>query len=179
MSGVSLPVTRPPGRALIVGQTALRIAPTMALTKQGYVCTEVDEPYDAMVTLCRRPLFYSAVIFSLNSLYREELLIISSIKRRFSHIDIWLSDTDGRQAALAESMRLGADGLVADDGLHRIATAPPQPATEESDIPASANSPPTDQPAESSLPRENSADPLLTAEELRALLQESPGPSAG
>jgi hypothetical protein len=179
MSGVSLPVTRPPGRALIVGQPSLRIAPTMALTKQGYVCTEVDEPYDAMVTLCRRPLFYSAVIFSLNSLYREELLIISSIKRRFSHIDIWLSDTDGRQAALAEAMRLGADGLVADDGLHRIATAPPQPATEESDASASANPAPTDQPADSSPPRENSGDPLLTAEELRALLQESPGPSAG
>jgi DNA-binding NarL/FixJ family response regulator len=155
----------------------------MALTRQGYVCTEVDEPYDAMVTLCRRPLFYSAVIFSLNSLYREELQIISSIKRRYSHIDIWLSDTDGRQAALAEAMRLGADGLVADDGLHRIATAPPQSTTEESEIPASADSAPDstspDQPAESSTPRANSGDPLLTAEELRALLQESPGPSAG
>jgi hypothetical protein len=177
MSGVSLPVTRPPGRALIVGQPALRIAPTMALTKQGYVCTEVDEPYDAMVTLCRRPLFYSAVIFSLNSLYREELLIISSIKRRFSHVDIWLSDTDGRQAALAEAMRLGADGLVAEDGLHRIAAAPT--ATEETgSAPASTVPAPPEQPTEAITPGENSADPLLTVEELRALLQESPGQSA-
>jgi hypothetical protein len=149
----------------------------MALTKQGYVCTEVDEPYDAMVTLCRRPLFYSAVIFSLNSLYREELLIISSIKRRFSHVDIWLSDTDGRQAALAEAMRLGADGLVAEDGLHRIAAAPT--ATEETgSAPASTVPAPPEQPAEAITPGENSADPLLTVEELRALLQESPGQSA-
>jgi hypothetical protein len=179
-SGVSLPVTRPPGRALIVGQPALRIAPTMALNKQGYVCTEVDEPYDAMVTLCRRPLFYSAVIFSLNSLYREELLIISSIKRRFSHVDIWLSDTDGRQAALAEAMRLGADGLVAEDGLHRIAAVPPATTEESASTSTNAAPPesPTDSPADSPISCENSADPLLTAEELRALLQESPGPSA-
>ncbi|MGD0462020.1 MAG: hypothetical protein ABSB74_05995 [Tepidisphaeraceae bacterium] len=157
----------------------------MALQKQGYLCTEVDDPYDAMVTLCRKPLFYSAVIFSLNSLYREELLIISSIKRRFSHVDIWLSDTDGRQAALAEAMRLGADGLVADDGLHRVAAAPPAtavgfPSAKEIDsAPASTNPVPADQPADPSTPQENSADPLLTAEELRALLQETPGPSAG
>jgi len=69
MSGVSLPVTRPPGRALIVGQPAFRSGPASALQRRGYVCTEVDEPYDAMVQLCRRPLFYSAVILSLNSLY--------------------------------------------------------------------------------------------------------------
>jgi hypothetical protein len=173
MSGVSLPVTRPPGRALIVGQPALRIAPTIALQKQGYVCTEVDEPYDAMVTLCRRPLFYSAVILSLNSLYREELLIISSIKRRFSHVDIWLSDTDGRQAALAEAMRLGADGLVAEDGLHRIAAAPPD-AEEAESAPAASIPAPPDPPAEAPSSPENSADPILTADELRALLQEAP-----
>lgn len=177
MSGVSLPVTRSPGRTLIVGQPALRIVPTMALHKQGYVCTEVDEPYDAMVTLCRKPLFYSAVILSVNSLYREELLIISSIKRRFSHVDIWLSDTDGRQAALAEAMRLGADGLLADDGLHRIAAAPSHPDDAES-LPALANPAPPDDPPDPPTPRGESADPLLTAEELRALLQESPGPSA-
>src|ERR1700678_1855391 len=127
MSGVSLPVTRPPGRALLVGQPAFRDGPASALQRRGYVCTEVDEPYDAMVHLCRRPLFYSAIILSLNSLYREELPIIASIRRRFSHVDIWLSDTDGRQAALAEAMRLGADGLFADDGLHRVAGDSPEP----------------------------------------------------
>jgi hypothetical protein len=193
MSGVSLPVTRPPGRALIVGQPAFRAAPEMALRNRGYLCTEVDEPYDAMVHLCRRPLFYSAIIFSLNSLYREELGIISSIKRRFSHVDVWLSDTDGRQAALAEAMRLGADGLVADDGLHRIAAVPeaggsgndqaftaPNPFDAISEPPDghSPNAHSTNERAEPSALADRSADPLLTAEELRALLQESPGPNA-
>jgi DNA-binding NarL/FixJ family response regulator len=138
--------------------------------------SEVDEPYDAMVQLCRRPLFYSALILSLNSLYREELQIISAVKKRFSHVEVWLSDTDGRQAALAEAMRLGADGLVAPDGLHRIAapaasvavakSAPPSPVTLElPSMPATVENPASS---------ERMTDPLLTAEELRALLQESP-----
>jgi DNA-binding NarL/FixJ family response regulator len=189
MSGVSLPVTRPPGRALIVGQPAFRNNPSSALQRRGYVCTEVDEPYDAMVQLCRRPLFYSAVILSLNSLYREELAIISSIKKRFSHVDIWLSDTDGRQAALAEAMRFGADGLLSEDGMHRIAGTGSsaeatsaahgeiQPPVEE-EMPTAAPAVPLRHP-EAPHPREKSSDPLLTAEELRALLQESPGTNAG
>jgi DNA-binding NarL/FixJ family response regulator len=189
MSGVSLPVTRPPGRALLVGQPAFRDGPASALQRRGYVCTEVDEPYDAMVHLCRRPLFYSAVILSLNSLYREELSIISSIKRRFSHVDIWLSDTDGRQAALAEAMRFGADGLLSEDGMHRIAgtgsepasatNADFQPHSEDDSPPPPASTPMPPQHAEAAQPREKSHDPLLTAEELRALLQESPGSNAG
>lgn len=187
MSVVSLPVTRPPGRALIVGQPAYRNAPAKALQGRGYECTEVDEPYDAMVQLCKRPLFFAAVVFSLNSLYREELHIIASLKRRFAHIDIWLSDTDGRQAALAEAMRFGADGLVADDGLHRIAAgAPPAASAASEPTPAEALAAApklavaeplkAPLPPESSTSPDKSSDPLLTAEELRALLQESPGP---
>jgi hypothetical protein len=156
----------------------------------GFVCTESDQPYDAMLQLCRRPLFYSAMILCLHSLYREELPLIAAIKRRFTHIEIWLADTDGRQAALAESMRLGADGLVDEEGLHRIgaATIPPPVADE---APAAEPEPPPHAPVQS---RENdvereisapsasdpgaatSTDPLLTAEELRALLQESHTP---
>jgi len=120
MSGDTPQTSRSPGRALIVGRPPFRGAPAAALHRRGYSCTEVDEPYEAMVNLCKRPLFYSAIILSLNSLYREELPIIASIRRRFTHVDIWLSDTDGRQAALAEAMRLGANGLFADDGLHRV-----------------------------------------------------------
>jgi hypothetical protein len=203
MSAFSLPVTRPTGRALIVGLPACRSAPAAALQRQGFACTEVDHPYDAMVHLCRKPLFFSTMILSLHSLYREELQIISSIKRRFAHVEIWLSDTDGRHAALAEAMRLGADGLVADDGLHRIAAAQlasadppqiaptlPQPAREPeaiSDPSSQINSSPLQQVLEAQLqsPMPSPtppppqlppppADPLLTAEELRALLQETP-----
>jgi hypothetical protein len=178
--------SRPNGRALIVGQPAFRGGPAATLQRRGYACTEVDEPYQAMVQLCKRPLFYSAIVLSLNSLYREELPIISSIKQRYHHIDIWLSDTDGRQAALAEAMRQGADGLFAEDELHRIAGTPHGAATGESvsaavkEIlekevsPDPANSP--TKGAGEAGSGEKSADPLLTAEELRALLQDTPNP---
>ena len=197
MSGVNPPVTRSTGRALIVGQAACRAAPAATLQRLGFTCSEVDHAYEAMVHLSRRPLFYSAMILSLNSLYREELQIIASIKRRFSHVEVWVTDTDGRQAALAEAMRLGADGLVAGDGLHRIGAAsgaadvlpdvlspsaakpeagspppilpPAPPRTAEDDLAGHSGSRPA-QPGEISLD-----DPLLTAEELRALLQESRG----
>jgi hypothetical protein len=177
----------------------------------GFACTEVDEPYDGMLHLCRRPLFYSALILSLNSLYREELQMIGSIKRRFSHIEVWLSDTDGRQAALAEAMRQGADGLIDAQGLHRVGAATPEaPATILPIAPAAPHTPPAPRNAEPQrnaeaqqdaqarresqnfreprppehvaaraevpLEGQQSADPLLTAEELRALLQENPIP---
>jgi len=175
MSAVSLPVSRPTGRALVVGQPALRAAPKDVLVRLGLAFTEADEPYDAMVQLCRRPLFYSALVLSLNSLYREELQMIAAVKRRFSHVEVWLSDTDGRQAALAEAMRLGADGLVAEDGLHRIGGST---ATVSIAKPAPLDPLPMEIEPLAPAPMENSAerstDPLLTAEELRALLQETP-----
>jgi hypothetical protein len=182
MSGVSLPVTRPTGRAIIVGQPACRSAPLAVLQRIGFACTEVDDPYEAMVHLCRRPLFFSTVILSLNSLFREELAMIASLKMRFSHVEVWLTDTDGRQAALAEAMRLGADGLVAQDGLHRMgsttASSPPaMPFASSALAPAPASPPPRDddEQVDPSAVSERIADPLLTAEELRALLAESPG----
>jgi hypothetical protein len=180
LSGVSLPVTRPTGRAIIVGQSACRAAPLAILQRMGFACTEAEDPYEAMVHLCRRPLFFSTVILSLNSLFREELAMIASLKLRYTHVEVWLTDTDGRQAALAEAMRQGADGLVAVDGFHRMGSAAP---SAPPSIPASPV-PPAPQPvppgheirqAESSAVPEPLADPLLTAEELRALLAQSPG----
>jgi hypothetical protein len=192
MSGVSLPVTRPIGRAIIVGHPSCRTAPSAALSRLGFVCTESDHPYDGMLQLCRRPLFYSAMILCLHSLYREELALIASIKRRFTHVEIWLADTDGRQAALAEAMRLGADGLVDDEGLHRIgaATIPP-PVADQPPAPSEPAPPVPHTPADTlakdvedeittKAPGDPAAaastDPLLTAEELRALLQETHNP---
>ncbi|MGD0388120.1 MAG: hypothetical protein ABSC42_04110 [Tepidisphaeraceae bacterium] len=180
MTGPSSQTSRPQGRALIVGQPAYRGGPAASLHRRGFVSTEVDEPYEAMVQLCKHPLFFSTIVLSLNSLYREELPIIACIKRRFSHIDIWLSDTDGRQAALAEAMRQGADGLFADDGLHRIAPGSPVSASEIGFPPPATDMPnaPTDSPDPASQP-EKCCDPLLTAEELRALLHETPSPNPG
>jgi hypothetical protein len=123
MTSVSLPVTRPAGRALVIGSAGCRAAPLNTLQSLGYGCEEADDPYAGMSELSRRPLAYRAVILSLHSIYKEELHLIGAAKRRFPHVEIWLTDTDGRQAALVESMRLGADGLLAEDGLHRIGVA--------------------------------------------------------
>ena len=177
MSAVSLPVTRPIGRALVVASVSSRSQPLAVLQQLGYSCAEADDPYTAMAELCRRPLVYRALILSLTSLYKEELAIVQSIKQRFPHIEVWLTQTDGRQASLAEAMRMGADGLLSEDGLHRIAMAlaigPPAMVCtpiEPFDRSASAHD-----SADESLDNEAGiGEPVLTADELRALLQEQP-----
>jgi hypothetical protein len=156
---------------LVVANAPSRPQPLSVLERLGYSCAEADDPYAAMLELCRKPLVYRALILSLTSLYKEELALIESVKKRFPHVEIWLTQTDGRQASLAESMRLGADGLLAEDGLHRIALTPasaPQPSATEDD-------------ADSLSDLDISAgEPVLTADELRALLQEQPSlPQSG
>jgi len=154
------------------------------MQRLGFECAAVTDPYAAMIELCRRPLAYRAVVLSVQGLYREELPIILTIKRRLPHVEIWLTHTDGRQAAMAEAQRMGADGLLADDGLHRTGAVLGQ------DV---VSTPPTDEPAAPSMettdiPNARAADiaddassePVLTADELRALLQEQPSmPPAG
>jgi hypothetical protein len=211
MSGLSLPVNRPTGRALLVAGAGSRAGALELLRDLGFGATEIDDPYAAMAELCRRPLVYRAVILSLASLYREELSMIPAVKSRFPHLEVWLAQTDGRQAALAEGMRLGADGLLAEDGLHRVAhTATPGPAgpgpmagatagaaglrpapaersADDGNSPAGAAEPwpprhqgDEDHDADGGFEDGSSATdvgPVLTPDELRALLQEqSPVP---
>jgi hypothetical protein len=170
MSGVSLPVVRPIGRALLVAAPSARPESIKTLSQLGFECGEADDPYAAFVLLCNHRLAYHALVLSLTSLYREELSIITTVKRRLPHIDVWLTQTDGRQAALAEGVRLGADGLLADDGLHRIAR-------QSSEVPMRAiaveriNSHPADALDMDDMPI---GEPVLSADELRALLQDQP-----
>lgn len=184
MSSVSFPVTRPTGQALIVANAAGRAQPVSAMAAMGFACVEMDDPYSAMAELARRPLVYRALVLGLAGLYREELDLIRAVKRRYPHIDVWLTQTDGRQATLAEGMRIGADGLLADDGLHRIAMSGSSTETPADWNEASAISP---APALESAGQDQSAattpetefeasmgEPVLTADELRALLQEQP-----
>jgi hypothetical protein len=151
------------------------------LTRLGFESGECEDPYTATLELTRRRLAYRAVILSLASLYREELGLITTVKRRFPHLEIWLTHTDGRQAALAEAMRLGADGLLDDEGLHRIATTsqaqPPiyQPlSTLSPGAPfQESESPDAQEESNESTDGEGAInEPVLTAEELRALLHE-------
>jgi len=171
MSGLTLPVDRTSGRAIVIGTASCRASCAGILSRLGYQAVNADDPYLAMAEICQRPLAYRTAALSLASVYREELCFISAIKRRFPHIEVWLAHTDGRPASLAEASRLGADGLLSDEGLHRFALAgpsaliapPPQP------IPV------PDQPAPTAAqPDLDPAEPLLSADELKALLDDQP-----
>ena len=106
MSGVSLPVDRSGGRALVVGAAECRALASHVLGERGYQFAEFDEPYSAMAELVKRSGGYQALILSLSSLYREELQIITAVVSRYAKVEIWLTHTDGRPSALAEAMRL-------------------------------------------------------------------------
>lgn len=185
MPAAGFPLKRPVGRALIVGSPSARSQPLAAMQALGFECAELDDPYAATAELARRPLVYRALVLSLTSLFREELSLIATLKRRLPHVEVWLTHIDSRQAALAEAMRHGADGLLGEDGaLHRIAaggvptdassakpgvhTAAPV-ATPDPDPNDPADAPADQQPSDLS-----TGEPLLSAEELRALLQEEP-----
>ncbi|HEV8608027.1 MAG TPA: hypothetical protein VGQ99_22010 [Tepidisphaeraceae bacterium] len=187
-------MNRPTGRAIVVGSASCRSAAMATLRGLGYQSVEAEDPYSAAAELSRRSMTYRALILCLNSLYREELSVIASVKHRYPHIDIWLSQTDGRAAALAEALRLGADGLLSEDGPHRFAMTEEAGAMIEKAAPAAATSV-APQPKPAGRPEGNEApprvtvrvfaespisDPVLTADELRALLQEParPGPEA-
>lgn len=181
MSSSPTPFTRSLGHALVVATPQGRAALVSLLARFGFECAQVDDPYAAMLELCRRPLVYRAVVLGLQGLYREELSLIAAVKRRFPHLDVLLAQTDGRQSALADALRLGADGLVDADGVHRTSTiGPVEPATTA----ASAARPRSRETAAAApLPPDRPDDrepnePVLTAEELRALLSDPVSPTS-
>jgi hypothetical protein len=191
---------KPAGHALIVGAETLRAATRKALVALAYEVDERDDPYAAMLELCRRPLVYRAIVLSLQGLYRDELSIISTVRRRFPHVSIWLTHTDGRQAALAEAMRLGAEALVDDDGIHSFndaggigPQAPLPKPTQFRPAPSQESQPSTsnqrtgpaeradrpdrqgehrDEHPEPKQSTNGAGEPVLSADELRALLAE-------
>jgi hypothetical protein len=196
MSAFSLPVTRPTGRGLLIGRQGSREGCAAAIRRLGFTLEERDDPYSAMAEIARNSASYSAVFVMLGGLFKQEFSIIPAIKTRYGHVEIWLAQTDGRQSAMGEAMQLGADGLLTDEGLHRLVAAereqaepPADPAPVRSELvqsePAVAQMTQT-----KNAPQENSAgqiaaglsqlnqggfaEPILTADELRALLQEPP-----
>lgn len=185
MTAVSVPINRPTGRALLIASTPCQAHPAGQLQQLGYECAPTADPYAAMLEICRRPLVYRALVISLQSIYREELQVIWTLKQRYPHLEIFLTQTDGRQAALAEAMRLGADGLLAEDGLHRLNDNSPEPFEPLPAItPAEAVQASTDdgsaESAAQAFPLEtNPNEPVLTADELRALLEEPTVSSEG
>jgi hypothetical protein len=171
---------------LIIANPTLQTQPTQLMQQLGFECVAASDPYAAMAELCINGGSYRGVVVSLQSFYREEIALIGTIRRRFMNVEVWLTHTDGRAAAMAEAMRLGADGLVAEDGLHRIATAQSSEPLSVSKLSNDSivlpqTTPPTNDASESETDEPSVSEPVLTADELRALLQEQPSmpPSSG
>jgi hypothetical protein len=186
MSAVKLPVSRAAGRALLIGVDECRIDPLEQLNRLGFQCDHTPDPYAALATLVRGPRVYAAVILDLPSLYREELKLITTVKRRWPQMEIWLTHTEGRATALADAMSLGADGIVTGDGLQRMGSDTSLRTTRS---PAAADilglvvavsavvrqpEAPAKPMAAVEAPYDQGGEPLLTADELSALLQHSP-----
>ena len=114
------------GLVLVVGPPDRRRSAVAAVEALGRAYAEFDDPYAAVAELCRRPPETAALLLSLHGLYREELQLIPAVHRAHPHAEVWLTDIDARPAALAEAMRLGADGLLGEDGLHRLGGAAPR-----------------------------------------------------
>lgn len=192
MSGLQLSVNRQAGRALLIGNESCRSESLQLLERLGFQCDPVEDPYSAMVELARQPQVYGAVVVSLNSFYREELQYIVAVKQIWPRVEVWLTLTDGRAAALAEAMRCGADGLLNEEGWHRTAAVPLIAPASVSPISAPKYTPPVNgamaaesrgagmiepetTPSHVDLYLDDSTgEPLLSIEELRALLAEPP-----
>lgn len=173
---------QPTGRALVLVAAPAREAVRSQLLSHHLDCDFVDDPYQALATLVARPLAFRAVVVSLQILYRSELMLIKVIRERLPHLEVILTHTDGRAAALAEAMRLGATELLGDDGLHRLIEPPSSCEGQEPDagdltsqldrLDPNADDPidirPTDLDGENHF-----GEPILTADELRALLHDS------
>ncbi len=158
----------------MVGTASNRPGVVAVLQQFDVACSEVEEPYAAIVELARRPLVYRMLVLSLASLFKEELPLIAMVKGRLPHIEVWLTHTDGRAGMLAEAMRLGADGLLSEEGLHRTAAGAPA-----DDVIAPPREQQRSRAKQETIADEPSAEPdatepVLTADELRALLQEQP-----
>jgi hypothetical protein len=171
----------PAGHALLICLPPSLESMRKQMGALGYEVSGADNPYSAFVELLDRPLVYRSVVVSLAAVYREELTFIKAIRGRLPHVDVLLAHTDGRAAAMAEAMRLGATGILDEDAVHRLGDIAPPPGalsghpSAERPVPASDDGELT--PDESTPEEEgNDLEPILTADELRALLQEQPTP---
>ncbi len=170
---------RPTPRAAVVSASGEGVC--NLLRAKGMQVEAFADPYSAAVEVFRRPLAFRVVVLSLRGVYREELSLIGTLRRRLPHVEVWLAEVEGRSGALATAVAAGASALLDDEGLHRFEgaepTEPAQRDERESAPPPAAV--PEGEPADD--PRES--DSLLSADELRALLHDEPAappiPAAG
>ena len=151
------PTGAPNGRALVIADASAAHVLRNALSLVGYEPEFMDDPYQAMSEVAQRPLAFRALVVSLAALHPHELALIEVVKRRYPQVEVFIADAAGRSAALTEAVRLGADALLDEDRLRRF----------------SGSSQPEPQVAvPSPLPEPAPGEPVLTTEEIKALLEE-------
>jgi hypothetical protein len=140
------------GRALLIGR---RVADddADALVELGMQVELSADPYAAMAELTSRPLAYRAVVLPVPELFPEELVLARVVKKRYPHLQIIASDVPEGSNRLEELRREGIEAILSAGRLRPIEAAP--------------KSEPAPPPAENA---KSAPEPVLTAEELRALL---------
>ena len=147
----------PNGQALAVATASSAQQLKQGLAQVGYACQVVNDPYSAALELLRRPLAFRALVLSLLAVYPEELSLIELVRRRFRHLEVIVADTHGRERSEAEAIRLGADAVLDDQRLHRVARA-------------AANGPPIEGGSRAAVPATATPGSILSAEEIKALM---------
>lgn len=154
------------GRALLIGQRVDE-EDARLLGQAGFQVDLAIDPYAAMMELATRPLVYRALVLSLIHLFPEELSIVPAVRKRYPHLQILASQTEQRPALLSQLKQIGIDGILCDAGMLPGA-APAQLESDQGEA--------LEESAEDESESVNCAasEPVLTAEELRALLDEQP-----
>jgi hypothetical protein len=141
-------------QALVVAAESAQAHVKSILAKLEFECEVFEDPYAAMLELLRRPMVFRAVVLSLQGLYREELAMIRTLRTRMPRLDVFVTHIEGREASLADAMKLGATGIVADDGLHRLHEIEATPVAQLPVVQSPVAAQPSDRPQpEKSLPR--------------------------
>lgn len=172
-----LPSTSPKliGRALIIGNR-LGSGETRALSELQLRIESATDPYAAMAEIAARPLVYRALILPMLQIFPEELALVRAVKKRYPHVQIIAAQVGGRLGRAEELHRLGVDAIVSEKGLQYFS---PAPKSDSSPVPAPAPQSENTTPVPFSSGPVSSPEPVLTAEELRALLGESSPPVRG
>jgi hypothetical protein len=175
-------------------------ARSIALLVQATPATYGD-PYAAMCAIASSPAKWQMVVLDLQQLYDGELAIIPAIRTTANHCRVVVAHADGRPAMLARAIRLGIDGLLTGGKIEWLTTmqaAMSPPVAERAITPPQDSPPPTPEaasPATSHALQHDHIDqtdhadqadqaelrsvadiyqdePLLTADELKALLSD-------
>jgi hypothetical protein len=147
------------GRALLIGKR-IPSQDAQLLAAEGLQVELATDPYAAIAELAGRPLVYRALVLPLPQLFPEELALVRVVKKRFPHVQIIASEMPEKMNRTDDLRRFGFDAILAGT-LQPFAS----PTKIEVLIPRTIQKSIGD------------SEPVLSAEELRALLSDDTLPS--